>query len=662
MIQELKNGTLRVRWNYGHTRRYNVLIKKEKPTVSEQKEIHILEERYGKPVVIKTRRTASTTHLWQAKEIEKAFKKAADLEANGKKVPLKLLEYYICPTRTEYLEEVAYAMASICGKHPNLLNNIDYSLFLDQADINLDWIKALHINETEIKEQALFFCVDGCDEVDLKDKTYLFTGAVTGFTGNEEYLECLRKLAIELDVDGIITAGEWVKSIFLHKTGNNNDPLPALKTLAKQIPIYAIRSNRDSADLLQDLKNIGITFITGIEDEKNVFLGTRLHRGSAKDQLKRFEEVHLGKNVFVNTTYIGMRSQATEGGDVRYLIGSGSSGYNTPSARFWTTGYENQLLNSGIRDSIGGHVLRFDKESNCFPTTFRYHEDLKAILYGGRGYYRNKSKQGQLHVVLSDFHAMAHHKLAFAAFLRFIEEHKNLIKTLAFNGDFFDNMLLCHHNRGKFAEQIALAKRDLDVLKEVAYTRECIKLIVQKLNPETELVYKLGNHEVNSIKAFLNRDINHFLESMLDIDCLLGLSDFGFKVVASDRAYHVGEVVLHHGHELHRKGARNIFGKNSTRGHSHGVEIDPDGMTLPGMEDRKKVSYVSHPYLKWCAGFGVITELEGHSALPQPILAYDNGKYADFTGIQHVKKEVKIPKPSSISLEYSLDWTGREDL
>jgi hypothetical protein len=662
MIHELKNGSFRVRWDYGHESRYKKLIKKKNPTDNDLAEIQDLEERFGKPVRIKTRRSACTTHLWQAKEVEKLFKEAWQLESEGKKVPSKLLEYDVCPARPEYLEEVGYAMASICGRHPDLLNNIDFELFLEQADINSKWLKSLKITEVDIKERAAYFCLDSSEDIDLKGKTFLFTGAVTGFTGSEDYLECLLKLSKDIDADGIIMAGEWVKSIFLHKTGRVNNPLPALKKLAKQIPIYALRSTQDKPDLLHSLKKIGITFITGIEDEKNIFLGTRLHKGSAKDQLRRFEEAHLGKNVFVHTSYVGMKSQATEGGDLRYLIGSGSSGYNTPSARFWTTSYDNQLFNSGIRDSIGGHVLRFDKESNCFPTTFRYHEDLKAILYGGKGYFRNKVKQGKLHIVLSDFHATAHHKLAFAAFLRFIEEHKDLIETLALNGDFFDNMLLCHHNKGKFSEQIALAKRDLDVLKEVAYTRECIKEITKRLNPKTKKVYKLGNHEVNSIKSFLNRDTNHFLEAMLGLDDLLELSVNGFEVVGSKVAYKLGEVVMHHGHELQRKGARKIFGKNSTRGHSHGVEIDPDGMTLPGMEDKRKTHYLSHPYVKWCTGFGAITEVDGRSALPQPMLANDEGKYADFAGIKQVKKKVKIDKPTRISLEYSLEWTGREGL
>lgn len=584
------------------------------------------------------------------------------MESEGKKVPTKMLEYDICPPRDAYLEEVSYAMASICGRHPDLLNKIDFYLFLDQADVQTSWLKNLKISEMDIKERALYFCVDSKEEIVLRNKTFLFTGAPTGFTGCEDYLECLRNLAIELNVDGIITAGEWVKSIFLHKTGQVNNPLPALKQLAKQIPIYALRSNRDTPDLLHSLKTIGVTFITGIQDEKNIFDGTRLYRDSARDQLKRFEDSHPGKNVFVHTTYVGMKSQATKGGDLRYLIGSGSSGYNTPSARFWTSSYDSQLFNSGIRDSIGGHVLRFDKESNCFPTTFRYHEDLKAILYGGKAYFKSKVKQGKLHIILSDFHAMAHHKLAFAAFLRFLDEHKEIIETLALNGDFFDNMLLCHHNRGKFSEQIALAKRDLDVLKEVAYTRECIKQILNKLQSKTKLIYKLGNHEVNSIKSFLNRDINHFLGSMLDVERLLGLSTMGFEVVESKEAYYLGENTIHHGHEIERRGARKIFGKNSVRGHSHGLEIDCDGMTLPAMEDPSRVHYTSHPYLDWALGFGVITEVDGKSALPQPVLAMDNGKYGDFDGIKQVKQSVEVPKPSSISFEYTLEWTGREGL
>ena len=85
-------------------------------------------------------------------------------------------------------------------------------------------------------------------------------------------------------------------------------------------------------------------------------------------------------------------------------------------------------------------------------------------------------------------------------------------------------------------------------------------------------------------------------------------------------------------------------------------------MTLPAMEDPSKVHYTSHPYLDWALGFGVITEVDGKSALPQPVLATDKGKYGDFDGIKQVKQIVDVPKPSSISFEYSLEWTGREGL
>lgn len=659
MIHKLKSGVYRVRYAYGHEQRYTKLKRIENPSEKVQEEIAWLEEEWGLPNRINVRRSCNCIHHWQALEIEELFKAAHALEVAGKKVPKNLLKFELAPARDHYLDELGYFLASICGFKVELIDNVDFDIFLEQSDANENWIKKMHITSREIVSYALSHCK--IKKFKLEGKTVLFTGSVCGFTGDSDYLKCLKKMALEMKVDAIITAGPWIKAIFLHKTSSKPNILPALKELAKEVKIVAIRSNRDKPEHLHELKELGIHFINGIEDDKNVFTGISTSNVSTKNQLTKFEEAYPGKNVFFYSTFVGIKSQATEGGGLRYLTGSGSSGYNTPRARVWANAYDSQLLHSGIRDSIGGHVLRFDKKGNVFPTTFRYHTELKAILNGGIAYFKNKAKEGNLHVLLSDFHAGTHHKRAFAGFLKYLEDRQDQIKTLILNGDFLDNLVLCHHNKGQILSQIEIAKRDMDFLKEIAYAKECLKLIVSKVKSGTRLVFKLGNHEVNSFKKFLQRDINHFLHSLLEIDTLLGLSSMGFEIVSSKVAYKLGDIVIHHGHEMHRTQAKKTFGKKSVRGHSHGLLIDSEGMTLSGMEDRDKTDYLFNPYVNWTVGFAATSEYDEHYTMPEPVIISKN-KYADYDGLKSVKEDVEIPLPKKLVLEYDIEWTGREGL
>lgn len=661
MISKVKStGMYRVRYHYGHEKRYRALKKLENPSIKVLEEIKQLEEKWGLPKEITTRRSQNCVHKWQAEQIEDLMKIAHGYDIKGKNIPKNLLNIEVAPKKSEYIDELGYFMASICGFKEELLDNIEYDLFLAQSDANTNWIKNMGVSYEDIQMYAQKHCIKD-SRFKLKNKTVIFTGAVTGFTGDEDYLKSLRKLAKEIKADAIITAGAWVKTIFLHKAASDPVVLPALKKLASDVRILAIRSNRDKPEHLHRLKELGIEFINGIEDDKHVFTGLTTGGVSSKNQLEKFEDAFYGKNVYFFTSFVGIKSQSTKGGGLRYLVGSGSSGYNTPRARVWANAYDSQLLNSGIRDSIGGHVLRFDSKGTVFPTTFRFHSKMKAILFGGKAYQGNKTKKGVQHVIVSDFHACSHHKYAFTALLEFLDKHKENIKTFVLNGDFFDNMMLCHHNMGKVKTQIEIAKKDMDFLKEIAYAKECLKIMVSRLSPGTKLIFKLGNHEVNSFNKFLERDINHFLTSMLDIDRLLGLTLMGFDIISAKEAYEVGEVTLHHGHEMQRAQAAKTFGKNTVRGHSHGLLIDSMGMTLSGMENRDHADYLFHPYVNWTVGFASITEVDTYSVLPQPILITDQ-QYADFDGLVKLKKSFEVSLPNSLSIDYDIDWTGREGL
>ena len=658
MIEQLSNGSYRVRVYYGHGKRYTRLSKKERLTEKEEAEKKHLEDKWGCPDQITTRRTICCANEWQAKIIEKYFKEAASLEAQGKNVPYHLINVELAPDRDSYLEELSYLMASICGFKKDLIRNLEYDLFVAQASANLEWIYHMKIEPEEIQEGAFVFC-EPSKKISLKNKKVAFTGSVCGFTGDEEYLRCLRKFCIENKVDYLIATGPWIKTIFLHKSSYKTTILQGLKDLLKDVKIIAIRSNRDKPTHLSELKEIGIQYINMIEDDKNVFCGMTSSNSSSKNQLHRFDEMFPGKNVFFYTTFVGFKTQATLDRSIRYLIGSGSSGYNTPRSRVWANSYDNQLMHANSRDSIGGHLVRFDGKGNPYPTTFRYHEKEKAILFGGKAFYKNKSKAGKIHLILSDFHAVSHHRPSFAAFLKFLEKYKEQIISFSINGDFLDNMVLCHHNKGKLLNQIELAKRDWDFLKEIAYTRECFKMINSLLPSNVKKVFKMGNHEINSINKFLQRDINHFLKSFMDVNVLLGIEENGYEIVDEKTHYKIGETTTMHGHELHRTQSRKVLGKNNAKGHFHGVMLDADGMIFGGMQDPDSVDFFPHKLVAWSTGFCASTDINGRSTLPQPILVNGNS-YADFDKIHTNIKDLKIEPPKKLDLSYCIEWTGRE--
>lgn len=660
MIQKQKQGTYRVRWRYGHNSRYKFLKKIKNPPQRVLDEIYKLEQLYGKPVEIKTMRSFNCLHLWQAKEVEEAFKAACELERLGKNVPDKLVQFEVCPERPQFIEELAYEMSSICGFQEDIIRNCDYFLFLEQADVEMAWVKNLEVTESEIKDFAISLCTNVTD-FKLAGRKFLFIGSVVGFTGCEDYIRCLKTLAKNENVDGIITAGEWIKTIFLHKKGKTNTPLKAVKELASEFPIFAIRSNRDSGHMLSNLKEIGITFLNGIEDEKNLFTGLQLSRSSTKDQLTKYEDFSHDKNIFVFSSYVGLKSQVKSEGKIRYIVGSGSSGFNTPRSRLWAASYDTQLFKAQTIDNIGGHILAFDNKSNLYPTTFRYIPEKKAIFHNGSAFTPRTIKNGKLHLLISDFHADSHDRNTFTAVLEFIEKRRDEIQTLALNGDFLTNLVLNHYNFGDLSVQMEIRNRDMDFLKEIAWTKMCLEMLVSRLKKGTRLIFKIGNHEVNSLKKFLKKDTNYFLKSMLDLTRLLDLDTLGFEIIDERNAYRIGDIDIYHGHEMSRKQGRRMFGVNNVRGHSHGIEIDSYGMTLAGMESDQKVHYTNWAFTKWSLGFATITEFEDSVSMPQPVLVHGN-KYFDMNKIITMNKQVSIELPQTLSITYSIDWTGREKL
>ncbi|MDB4330318.1 hypothetical protein N9948_01205 [bacterium] len=687
MIQKLKNGKFRVRLEYGHNKYYKYLIRqqiklekrseqltnlKRKRPVEEkmvEKELSTileavanLEMEHGKPVNIKTRRSFNCRNKWQAQLVENLFKDAQEHESRGEEIPDYLIKAIDnqedAPYREDFLEELGYQLASVSGNHPEVVENFSYSIFISQASVNEEWLEHHRIHEKEVKKTAISVCTDQ-ETIELKGKTFLFTGAFIGITACEDYVKSLHRLAKLKKVDGIILVGPWVKYIFLHKTAENQKVLNSVKKLTEDnIKIYALRSSVESADLIPQLKELGIKFLTKIEDENNLFLNHKFSRISGKDQLTRFRDYSINKNLFVNTTYVAFEPTLRKD-TLRYIIGSGASSYFTPSSRIWSNSFDSQRFNAEKYEDIGGHILRFDKTGNVYPSSFYFNHETKSIIVNGE-VYSAKTKatpeSADLHVMISDVHAKIMNRKAFRGFLDFLVKHRSKIKSLSINGDFFDNKLLCHHNEHNIAAQIEGKLKHKSFLHEVAHSRKVLDLILEALGKHRKnikLTFKMGNHEVNSLKKATSKSIYHFLDTMLDLNHLLGLEKLGFEIVDGKKPYYIGDIAVYHGHEMTRNIASRVHGKESVCGHMHRGTIDNRGTILPTFENSQSADYLSYHVAPWTLGWAVFQEYKGLVTRPEFILYY-NDKYFDYDKIVEVKKPIEDEIPKEINITYKL--------
>ena len=654
-IEKTKFNKYRIQVRTGHKARLKSLKKKDFLTPKETKEresiIKILTRPNGR--LFEQRRSANAVHLWQAKEIEKAFLLAAKHEATGMKVPEDLLVFDTCPEKDQFIEETAFVLATVGGMKPEVITQMDFELFCAQADINLDWIDKLNVSFDILKEAAINLCSVDAERIGFKNKKFLFIGAPKTITSSLTFLRCLKTMAADLKVDGIITTGPWIKTIFLNKQSKFVEIPKELKELVSEFNFYAMRSNKDKIDRMQPLKAIGIKFLRGIDREHFSITGLAFHTASNIDQLKRFEYENSSKDILCNTSYVAARSQARMKGEYRLLIGSGSSGVNTPRSRHWATAYDSQLFNSNVRDNIGGHVLQFDQEERLYPTTFRFEEKYNSIYYGGKVYTPTKIIDANMHVVLTDFHVLSHSEAGFWAFIDFIKNNKNRIKSLTLNGDFFSNKVISHHQDKNIKLQAEMKAQGMSFIKEISIARDYMCRIVKELSPDTARYFKMGNHEKNSIDKFLSKATNHFLDDMMNLDTLLGLTANNFKIIENKELHHIGDATIIHGNELQNAEARKLAGPKLIRGHSHLLDIGTHGVTLPGMEEPDQANYLPTKYVKWAIGWGVSTEYKGVTSLPHPMLVR-HGKYFDF----HKVKKIKIKKlihSKTLTVEYKIN-------
>ena len=654
-IEKTKFGKYRIQVWTGHKGRLQILQRKEFLSPKEEKEIETLQKILTRPSgrVLGQRRSANTVHLWQAMEIDEAFIAASAYERQGKKPPPSLTSFDICPERDQYIEETSFALATTCGMNTDIIGRMDFEMFCAQADINVDWIKSLDIPFHILQKAAKNLCEIESEKISFKNKKFLFIGAPKTITSSLVFLRCLKTMAEDLKVDGIITTGPWIRTIFLHKQSKFVEIPKEVKDLASNFNFYAMRSNKDRIERMQPLKAIGIKFLRGIEREHFSVTGLTFQQSSTRDQLKRFEYENSRKDILCSTTYVAARSRPNVDGEYSLILGSGSSGTNTPRSRHWANSYDSQMFNASIRDSIGGHILHFDEKERMYPTTFRFEEKQQAIFFGGKIYSSTKVADANMHVILTDLHVLSNSTEGFWAFIDFLRNNKKHIKSLTLNGDFFSNHVISHHQEKDIKLQAEIKAEGMSFLKEVSIARDYLDRIIKELEPGIKKFFKMGNHEKNSIKTFLSKSTNHFLDDMMDLDTLMGLTKKGFTIIENHELHHLHDMTIIHGNELQTVEARKLAGPKIVKGHSHLLDISTDGVALPGMEDPSKAGYLPTKYVKWAIGWGVSTEYKGVMSLPHPMLVR-HGKYFDFNKIKKIKIK-KLSYSKALTVEYKIN-------
>jgi len=644
------------------------ITSKQKLISSVQTKLLQLREEHGVPPGKKfyaARYSFNVENEEQGRYVEALFIEKQTYHSEGKKVPSELEERINsikqAPSKSDYLAFLAGILIDLSGYHleqdMNMIYSVPEDIFHDQSNISADYIDYYQITHQDIIEEAIDM-IENPVVVNLKNKKFIFTAAFNSYTTIDTFAKLLYNLAKRHKVDGIITVGPWSKTIFLHKNSATNKINESVRNIIKDFNVYALRSNLEVAESIPELRALGVTFVDSIEDEKNVFYGWKLSHASTKNQLNRYKDLDKSKNLFVYTSYVASETFLYQD-NIFNILGSGISSVNLPRSRRTTASYDSQLLNSTKYDSTGGHLLTFDEDSNVHFTSFHYNRELKSILINGERIeetYSATPKKCDISVIVSDVHVQHMNKNCFKALLDFLHKEKSRIKRFVINGDFFDNAVLSHWNKNKIDVQVADSKRLPTFLHEVAYAKEVLRLITSRLNPNTQLIYKMGNHEVNSLNAMKAQSLTHFLSNILDLETLLDLKGFGFEVIDSRKSYDVAGITLFHGHEMNEIKGRQMFGRKNAKGHFHRCSLTNTGVVLPSFQDADSADYMPYYKQSWVSGWSVITESEGIGDKPQFILLSEDGIYQDFDSLRNVNDipDVPIEIEDKISITFNL--------
>jgi len=588
---------------------------------------------------------------------KKLFDEVKDYESQGLKVPKeldkKIETMKATPDYETHMDILTYYYASLCKFDERLLENIPYEMFLSQSDINITWLEFQDISREDVIDSTRIMLSMTHSDI-LKGKRYLFIGAFVSYTADVSFAECILKIVKENELDGIIVAGPWTKEIYLHKTFGKNVILNIVKKILKETDVIAIRANQEEVDFLPELRKLGVTFVNSLENDKNIFFGSKITNTSTKDQFTIYRDLDISKNMFCYTSYVGFETQLKQD-QIIYRMGSGSASVNTPRSRFWSKTYTREVINSMKYDSTGGHLLTFDEESNVSVNSFHFNRVMDGVPLQGKFYpVEGKSRKCRLAFLASDLHIQHMDMYCFTGFLYNLEKMKDSVDILYLNGDVFDNALLSHWDEKRIGEQIKNKIEFKSFLHEVARAREALRMIVSRVNPGTQLYFKWGNHEVNSLNKLKDKSLIHFLDNILNLEDLLGLEDLGFKTIDSRESFKLGDISMLHGHEMSPAQARRNFGRKNIRGHSHQCKIDNNGIVLPSMQRNDTADYMPYAVQNWSPGWAISSIVEGIIEKPELILMHDEKSYYDFEGRVHIDTPLEIVIPKKFLMSWDL--------
>lgn len=150
--------------------------------------------------------------------------------------------------------------------------------------------------------------------------------------------------------------------------------------------------------------------------------------------------------------------------------------------------------------------------------------------------------------------------------------------------------------------------------------------LVRKVNPNCEVLYMFGNHEVR-LEKFIwqhGREIfdltNNEDTRVLTLEYLLGLYELGIKHVPYTQDIRINKAILFHGDRARRKAGYTVhsyiddFGESAIVGHTHRlalvfksyIDSVKFGLETGCLCNRDmKVPYTRHP--DWMSGFAVLT-------------------------------------------------------
>ena len=250
-------------------------------------------------------RTANFKDLEAATYALKLFDEARRQEEQGnnlsEELKGKLESLEDLPKKVWFIEETANTLAELVLYEKENIHKISYEDLIKKDKDIKKGMAVYKIDFASIQEKSRKIC-DFDENIILKLKLYLYTGAPNINALDDRYLSCLMTFAEENKVSGIIFNGPWFKNKEIPYNIEKDGVPNSIKKLCSKFKVYSLKSNLDSMKLISRLREAGVIFINkGIEDEKNCFVKYVFSKTSLKNQANNFKDYsrnNIKKNIF----------------------------------------------------------------------------------------------------------------------------------------------------------------------------------------------------------------------------------------------------------------------------------------------------------------------------------------------------------------------------